>query len=130
MIPPRIQREIRAWPGAAIVGISLSKKHRKLTLRYGEQERFVTLSSTASSQRAELHQLRDVRKTLAALGASRSARAKPSNRRVHNRPERAALEHIDRAPVKADPFAALGNITSPQAPRPRWIRRLFDWIVQ
>jgi hypothetical protein len=129
-VPRRIVTEVSLWPGAAIVRFEQGGKHHKLTLRYDERERFITLSSTASNRRAIERQLGDVRRTLADLGAVRNGRSKGTKQRIRNRPDRPALASIERAPVKENPFEALTAVRFAESqPRQSWLKRFIAWLA-
>lgn len=122
MIPEKLSVELREWPGVTVVRLEQGRKHRRLTLRYGEQERFLTLPTSASDYRAEANQVRDFRKVMAELGAHRNERRKPSLKRRRNKQDRDPLARVEAAPVKADPWAALRAIEvygNPHTPPPR-----------
>ena len=127
MIPPRIQAEISQWPGASLGRVTNGGKHGRLTIRFGGRERFVTLPLTPSDWRAEHNQVRDVRRVLAELGATRNERRKASARRERNRPDRDPLIHIERAPVRPNPFAGLSQLQFAEPPRKTCLRRLMDY---
>lgn len=64
--------ELTAWPG---VTAERGRKtaHLTLTLRYAGRSRFVVYPDSPSDHRGPLNHVRDIRRTLTALGAERSA---------------------------------------------------------
>jgi hypothetical protein len=121
MIPKKVAAEVAEWPGAKIVGVEIGRKHHRLRLTYGGKERFMMLSGSPSDRCAENNQIRDVRKVLTELGASRSQRRKATMKRQRNKPDR-TMPSAAFAPVKADPWAVLHSLTFEPAPRKGHLR--------
>lgn len=117
-----IRDELEQWPGASIVGVTIGRKHHRLTVAFGGRQRFVMLSGSPSDRCAENNQIRDVRKVLAELGAARNARRKAVQRRERNRPDRTLPSSAGRAPVKENPFAVLAQIQFSEPPRKGHLR--------
>jgi hypothetical protein len=122
----RIDAELAEWPGVEARREHASK-HMRLVLSYGGKERFVIYPSTPSDHRGQLNKIRDIRKELTALGATRNERRKAKVRRTRNRTQREILAHIQTAPVKANPFDALAAIQfSPEpVPEPGLMARMM-----
>lgn len=66
-----IRKELTNWPDVEYE-VKSGGKHPKLVLKYGEQSRFVSFSTTAVDRRGVLNKLREIRLQLTALGASRN----------------------------------------------------------
>jgi hypothetical protein len=128
MIPKKVAAEVAEWPGAKIVGVEIGRKHHRLRLTYGGKERFMMLSGSPSDRCAENNQIRDVRKVLTELGASRSQRRKATMKRQRNKPDR-TMPSATFAPVKADPWAVLHSLTFEPAPRDRIVAADFLIIL-
>jgi hypothetical protein len=129
MIPDRVLSEVQQWAGAAIVGVEIGRKHHRLNLSYGGRQRFVITSGSPSDRRAVDNQVRDVRKTLIELGATRNQRPKAKIRRQRNKPDRGVGTVSPIAPVKPDPWAALQAITFEQPPRKGHLREALRRFV-
>lgn len=121
-----IREEVSNWPGAS-VKFELRSKHAQAVVQYGGSSRFVVIpASPSDSARGARNSLPHVRRELMALGASR--RPKPIAQRKPRsdapRPQRQVLAHIERAPVKLNPFEALAGmvVTQPAAPLSFWQR--------
>lgn len=128
-IPDHLEAELREWPGAKFVGLEQGRKHCRLTLSFEGKERFIVLPSTSSCRRAEQNQIRDLRKTLVEIGATRNERRKASARRKRNKPYRPPLAHIRAAPVKENPWDALSAFAVADIPRPTLWLRLKRWFL-
>lgn len=132
-----IRNELDYWPGAR-VEFSKRAKHAEARLYFGSVSRFVTIPDTPSDRRGALNSIADVRRELTTLGATRLTR-KPSKRKRAGkvigtkRPVREPLQHIERAPVKPDPFAVLAKLVPTPEPRLAWWRHALDvvggWIA-
>lgn len=122
MIPKRVAAEVEAWPGAKIIGVEIGRKHHRLRLTYDGKERFMMLSGSPSDWHAENNQVRDVRKVLTELGASRVQRRKATVKRQRNKPDRSPLQNVSFARAGRDPWAALHALTFEPAPRKGHLR--------
>lgn len=109
-----IEKEVSRWPDAA-VAFQNGSKHRRAVLTYAGKSRFVVYPSTSGDTiRGAKNCLNDVRRELASLGANKTVnttrdgkRKVPANARRH---ERDVFRHIEKAPVKPNPFDALLSI--------------------
>lgn len=104
-------REVEEWPGTAF-RIEHAGKHLVAILRFGRRERKVFFAKSPSDNGHGLkNHIGIVRQELRAMGATkRQAVTTPTRQRERNRPTRAPLLTIERAPVMPDPFEALAQL--------------------
>jgi len=65
-----LDRELSSWVGVTYE-IEIGRTHDKIRLLHGDERQFVVVSKTASDYRADKNRIKDVRHTLASMGASR-----------------------------------------------------------
>jgi hypothetical protein len=134
--------ELARWPGVSW-SRQVRSKHYALVLTFDGVSRFVIYpSSPGDNQRGGLNHLRDIRQTLAAMGATRMAEPKSQQtRRTRNRTEPARVVIVERATggPRRDPWAALASLEIPERPptvepppappQEPWWRRVLAGIV-
>lgn len=127
-----IRDELENWPGVGVT-FSTRSKHGQAVLSYGGRSRFVVIPHTpGDGRRGARNAIRDVRKELAELGAQRAMteQAQPRRRKAPKRAAPARPMKVERAPVKADPFAVLATIKVAEPPRLTWLQRLWARVRQ
>lgn len=124
------EAELSRWPGVSWVREDRSK-HRALVLSFADRSRFVTYpTSPSDAYRGPLNHVRDIRHTLAAMGAQRSQEARSERERTH-RPRRTVNEPVRLSAQTStrlglDPFAALAGFKI----KPRGWARIRAYFVR
>lgn len=130
--------ELARWPGV-VASHEIRGKHFALVLRFGEVSRFVIYPSTpGDSGRGALNHVREIRHTLAGLGATRIETVKataPRRRRQRMEIPTPRLQSVSDTRLCQDPFSQLAQLRfeapkpqpiPPQAPEPMATKSHFN----